>query len=452
MGASIPSALAQWLQRADVRVGGDRPWDIQVHHPRAFDRILTNGSLGAGESYMDGDWDCPQLDALFERVLRLRLDELPLMAGGLSRLWQGWRYWGRNPQSVQRSRVVGRLHYDAGNDLFARMLDSRWVYSCGYWEHAHTLEQAQLHKLEMICRKLQLAPGQRLLDIGCGFGGLARHAAQHHGVAVVGITVSAQQQAKARELCKGWPVEILLQDYRQLQGRFDRVVSVGMFEHVGPRNYPSFFDQVARLLDPQGLFLLHTIGRDLPTRSTDAWIERYIFPGGHLPSADVLSASAQRRFVLEDWHNFGADYDRTLMAWHRNFEAAWPQLQPRYGQRFGRLWRYYLLSCAGFFRARQGQLWQLVLSPPQRQAVYRSTRDIAPHNTGHDETPLLAGPGHPLLESRLVRRLSEAGVASAAGVDTGDGAQPRGLSQPAVGDLAASVQAAAGAVGRYAGR
>lgn len=452
MSVSVPSALAPWLERADVRVGGQRPWDIQVHRTRAFERILRDGTLGAGESYMDGDWDCPQLDALFERILRHRLDELPVLTRGLGSAWRRWRWLWRNPQSATRAFRVGEQHYDAGNDLFGRMLDSRWIYSCAYWERAHNLEQAQLDKLEMICRKLQLAPGQRLLDIGCGFGGLARHAAQHYGVQVVGITVSAQQQAKARELCQGWPVNILLQDYRALQGRFDRVVSVGMFEHVGPRNYTTFFDKVAELLDPQGLFLLHTIGRDLPTRSTDAWIERYIFPGGHLPSADALSGSAQQRFVLEDWHNFGADYDRTLMAWHDNFETAWPELRQHYGERFGRLWRYYLLSCAGFFRARQGQLWQLVLSPPQRQAVYRSTRLLEPHNTGHDQRTLLAGSGHPLSEPRLVRSLSQAGASGPAGVDSGHGAQPGGLFEPRVGCAAGSVSPAAGPIFGHASR
>lgn len=446
MEVSVPAALAAWLERADVRVGGHRPWDIQVHRPRAFQRILQDGTLGAGESYMDGDWDCPQLDALFERVLRQRLDELPLVSGGLISAWRRWRWLWRNPQSPQRAFVVGQQHYDAGNDLFGRMLDSRWVYSCAYWEQAKTLEQAQWDKLEMICRKLQLAPGQRLLDIGCGFGGLARHAAEHYGVQVVGITVSAQQQTKAREQCQGWPVEIVLQDYRLLQGRFDRVVSVGMFEHVGPRNYAAFFDKVAQLLDPQGLFLLHTIGRDLPTRNTDAWIERYVFPGGHLPCASMLSASAQRRFVLEDWHNFGADYDRTLMAWHANFDAAWPALRSNYGERFGRLWRYYLLSCAGFFRARQGQLWQLVLSPPQRQEVYRSIRLLKPHNTGHHETPFLAGSGHPLSESRLVRSLPQARLGSATEVDSGHGAQPSGFLEPAVGCAATPLASAAGPI------
>jgi cyclopropane-fatty-acyl-phospholipid synthase len=377
-----PAALAAWLDRADIRIDGHRPWDLQLHRPRLYGRVLRHWSLGLGEAYMDGDWDCEQLDEFFTRLLRLRADQPP---GGLARLELAWALMAaawRNPQAPERAYVVAQRHYDLGNDLFERMLDSRMVYSCGYWASARTLEQAQEDKLEMICRKLQLAPGMTLLDIGCGWGGLARHAALHHGAQVTGITVSTEQARYVQQLCAQLPVKVELMDYRALRGRFDRIASVGMFEHVGPKNHAAYLDTAHRLLADDGLFLLHTIGTDRPNGRTDPWIERYIFPGGHLPAASELARAAERRFVIEDWHNFGADYDRTLMHWNARFEAAWPEMAPRYGERFRRMWRYYLLSCAGFFRSRQGQLWQLVLSKPQREANYRSIRPFNTSGTG----------------------------------------------------------------------
>ncbi len=370
---SPPAVLAELVARADVRFNGDRPWDIQVHDPEVYTRILRRGSLGFGEAYMDGLWDCTALDELFARLLAARVDEA-----------LGWRVRMRlfgeiirhnlfNLQSRRRAFQVGEHHYDIGNDVFEAMLDTSMSYSCAYWAEAEDLESAQRAKLDLICRKLELRPGERLLDIGCGWGGLARHAAEHYGVEVLGITVSREQQRLARERCAGLPVRIELMDYREVQGRFDKIVSVGMFEHVGPRNYAVYFDTVLRLLESEGLFLLHTIGMDRTGLHTDPWIDRYIFPNGRLPSARQLVNALEGRMTIEDWHNFGPDYDRTLMSWWVRFEQAWPRLCSRYGQDFRRMWRYYLLSCAGFFRARRGQLWQLVLAHPGRRP-YRSLR------------------------------------------------------------------------------
>lgn len=373
-GGPPPAVLSKLFARADVRFDGARPWDLRVHDDRLYRRLLTDWSLGAGESYVDGDWDCDRLDQLFERLLRADLDRT---APGLAK----WRLIAENLrqrlfnlQSVARAHQVGERHYDVGNDVFEAMLDSRMIYSCGYWAQAQDLEQAQEHKLAMICRKLELKPGETLLDIGCGWGGLARYAAERHGVTVTGVTISKEQLALAEQRCAGLPVTLRLQDYRSLQGRFDKIVSVGMFEHVGLKNYPTYFDTARRLLAPDGLFLLHSIGVDRRAPHTDPWIERYIFPNGKLPSPAELAAAVEGRFIVEDWHNFGPDYDRTLMAWSERFEAAWPQLAPRYDEAFRRMFRYYLLSCAGFFRSRQGQLWQLVLSRPERRGVYRSYR------------------------------------------------------------------------------
>jgi len=369
-----PPILSELLARADVRFNGARPWDLRVNHSRLYRRLLTQWSLGAGESYVEGDWDCDRLDMLFERLLRAELDRTAPGLAKLKLVVESLRQRLFNLQTVDRAHQVGERHYDAGNDVFEAMLDSRMIYSCAYWEQAQDLEQAQEHKLAMICRKLELKPGETLLDIGCGWGGLARYAAERHGVRVTGVTISKEQLALAEARCAGLPVTLLLQDYRSLQGHFDKIVSVGMFEHVGLKNYTTYFDTAHRLLAPDGLFLLHTIGVDRRAPHTDPWIERYIFPNGKLPSPAELADAVEGRFIVEDWHNFGTDYDRTLMAWAERFEAAWPRLAPSYDEAFRRMFRYYLLSCAGFFRSRQGQLWQLVLSRPERHGVYRSFR------------------------------------------------------------------------------
>ena len=369
-----PQALQALLARADVRIDGQRPWDLRVINPRFYRRLFTSWTLGLGESYVDGDWECDRLDELMTRLLRADLEKQALGWSRLALWAEGLRHALLNLQSPRRAYEVAERHYDAGNDVFEAMLDSRMVYSCGYWQHATTLEQAQVDKLELICRKLQLRAGERLLDIGCGWGGLAQYAAQHFGVKVTGITVSREQLALARSRCAGLPVDLQLRDYRDLRGQFDKVVSVGMFEHVGPKNHTAFLETVRKLLAPEGLFLLHTIGIDATAMATDPWIDRYVFPNGKLPSARELAQSLDGRMIIEDWHNFGPDYDRTLMSWWRNFDAAWPRLERRYGPRFHRLWSYYLLCCAGFFRSRQGQLWQLVLTHRHRSAPYRSVR------------------------------------------------------------------------------
>ena len=360
------------LDRADVRIGGNRPWDLQIHHRDTLARIMAQGSIGLGESYVDGWWDCARIDEFIARVLRARLDEQVGRPGLWLALWRSRLF---NLQSVARAWQVGRSHYDLGNDLYEAMLDPTMAYSCGYWAQAQTLEEAQVAKLDLICRKLGLQPGMRLLDLGCGWGSLMRHAALHYGVQCVGLTVSREQAALGQVRNRGLPVRFECTDYRRFNtdGRqqFDRVASVGMFEHVGHKNYRAYFDMARRSLCKDGLFLLHTIGKNRSGPGIDPWIERYIFPNGVLPSVAEIAQASEHVFVVEDWHNFGADYDRTLMAWHDRFEAAWPALKPRYGERFHRLWRYYLLCCAGTFRARDNQLWQVVLSPGGVTGAYR---------------------------------------------------------------------------------
>ena len=349
------------LALGGVEINGGNPWDIAVHDERFYRRVLAHGSLGLGESYMEGWWDCERLDEFFFRVLRSEIRR---------QVRRDWRLLSRvllarvlNMQSSKRAFQVGERHYDLGNRLFLAMLDSRMVYSCAYWREARTLDEAQENKLELICRKLDLKPGLKVLDIGCGWGSLAKYAALKYGVDVVGITVSSEQVDMARSLCAGMPVEIRLQDYRDVNEKFDRIVSVGMIEHVGYKNYRTYMEVARRCLNDDGLFLLHTIGGNRSTTSVDPWIDKYIFPNGMLPSISQIGRAIEGLFVMEDWHNLSADYDRTLMEWSKNFEGNWVSLKDAYDERFHRMWRYYLLSCAGAFRARGNQLWQIVLSP-----------------------------------------------------------------------------------------
>jgi cyclopropane-fatty-acyl-phospholipid synthase len=353
--------IEELMTATGISIDGNNAADIQVNHPQFFKRVLQEGSLGLGESYMDGWWDCERLDILFTQILRSGLDErMPKKLADLMRI-AGARLF--NLQSRKRAWIVGKEHYDIGNDLFAAMLDPYMQYSCGYWKDAGDLAQAQRNKLKMICEKLQLKPGMKLLDIGCGWGGLAQYAAQKYGVSVTGVTISAQQQKMAQDRCRGLDVEILLQDYRDLNGQFDRIVSVGMFEHVGPKNYGTYFDVAARNIKDDGLFLLHTIGSNETDLNVDPWINKYIFPNGCLPSVQHIATVSEKHFVMEDWHNIGADYDRTLMAWYENFLRCWPNMSRRYDERFKRMFTYYLNACAGAFRARNIQLWQVLFSP-----------------------------------------------------------------------------------------
>ncbi len=363
----------EMLDSADVVVNGERPADLRVHDERFFGRVLSGGSLALGESYMDGWWDCEALDELVRRILANDLQQKVRPSLRASLLWL--KSVLVNTQRRSRAYNIGRRHYDLGNDLYRLMLDKGMNYSCGYWKHAENLDDAQEAKLDLVCRKIGLEPGMRLLDVGCGWGGFARYAAERYGASVVGITVSQEQMELARERCRGLAVEIRLQDYRDLVERFDRIVSIGMIEHVGVRNYRRYMQVVARALHPEGLFLLHTIGSNLSDRVGDPWSDRYIFPDGMLPSMRQLSGAAEGLFRIEDLHSFGHYYDPTLMAWNRNFVEGWPSISERYGERFFRMWQFYLLSSAGSFRARHNQLWQIVLSPRRSTRVYESIRD-----------------------------------------------------------------------------
>lgn len=363
--------ISKLLKGTGIEINGSNPWDIKVNDPKTFNQILAQGSLGFGEAYMDGGWDCDQIDTLIEKIIRADLHE---RIKTWSTLWAVIKAKLTNRQSKNRAKQVGEQHYDLGNELYQAMLDPRLNYSCGYWRTAQNLKEAQEAKLELICRKLQLRSGQTVLDIGCGWGGFAKYAAEKYGVKVVGITISKEQVKLAQELCQGLPVEIRLQDYRMLTDKFDAIVSIGMFEHVGYKNYRTFIKKVQQLLREDGLFLLHTIGGNTSVHNGEPWIDKYIFPNGMLPSPKQITAAIEKLFVLEDWHNFSADYDKTLMAWYDNFKKAWPELRKKYDERFYRMWSFYLLSCAGSFRSRKNQLWQIVLSKKGVPGGYISLR------------------------------------------------------------------------------
>lgn len=359
------------LGQADIQINGDRPWDIQVHDERLYQRILAQGSLGFGESYMDGWWDCDQIDELISRIFSANLTRHLRPA---KMVWPYLKAKLTNRQSKSRAFQVGEAHYDIGNDLYERMLDKRMVYTCAYWKDAGNLDEAQEAKLDLVCKKIGLKAGDRVLDIGCGWGSWAQFAAERYGVSVVGITVSKEQQKLAQQRCQGLPVEIRLQDYREINEPFDHIISLGMFEHVGYKNYRDYMHVAYRCLKDDGLFLLHTIGGNRSVAHTDPWIEKYIFPNSMLPSVKQIAAATENLFVMEDWHNFGADYDKTLMAWFQNVDRTWPQLQQAYDDRFYRMWKFYLLACAGTFRCRKNQLWQIVFSKNGVKGGYHSLR------------------------------------------------------------------------------
>jgi cyclopropane-fatty-acyl-phospholipid synthase len=345
---------------AGIEVNGKNPWDIQVNNPGLYDRLIHDSALGLGESYMDGWWDSEAIDQLLERIFLGKLDVK--VKGNWKIAMHVLSYRLMNMQSSAKAYEVGERHYDLGNDLYCAMLDNRLNYTCAYWKNAKTLDEAQEAKLDLVCRKIGLKPGMKVLELGCGWGSFAKYAAEKYGAEVLGVTVSKEQVALGMSLCKGLPVELRLQDYREVQGKFDAVISIGIMEHVGYKNYLGYMQVVDRCLRQDGVAFIHSIGSNNTVFSADAFSNKYIFPNGMLPSIAQLGKAMEDLFIMEDWHNIGPNYDPTLMAWHANFERAWPELKRHYDERFHRMWRFYLLSSAGAFRSRRQQLWQIVLT------------------------------------------------------------------------------------------
>jgi cyclopropane-fatty-acyl-phospholipid synthase len=347
---------------AGIEVDGTNPWDIQVQNPLFYERVLHQTTLGLGESYMEGWWECAALDEFVDKALRANLQDK--VRGNWKILLHALQSRLFNLQSRARAFQVGEHHYDLGNDLYEAMLDKRLNYTCGYWKNATTLDEAQEAKLELVCKKIGLRPEMHVLELGCGWGSFAQYAAEKYGAHVLGVTVSKEQVKLGMERCQGLPVELRLQDYREVEGKYDAVISIGVMEHVGCKNYRTYMEVTDRCLKEDGIAFFHTIGDNVSKTSADPWATKYIFPNGMLPSVAQLAKAMEGLFVMEDWHNIGPHYDKTLLAWHANFERAWPELKAKYDERFYRMWRYYLLSAAGGFRARVTQLWQVVMTRP----------------------------------------------------------------------------------------
>ncbi|HVO29066.1 MAG TPA: cyclopropane fatty acyl phospholipid synthase [Candidatus Paceibacterota bacterium] len=365
-------AVENLLAEADIKVNGSRPWDIRVRNDDFYARVVRGGSLAFGETYLAGYWDADRLDELIARLFSSHVTEKARVS--FTNLAAYLSATVRRRGAKSSAFEIGRRHYDTGNDLFERMLDRRMVYTCAYWKDAKDLDEAQEAKLDLVCRKIGLQKDQHVLDIGCGWGSFAKFAAERYGARVTGITVSKEQVALGREMCQGLPVEFRLQDYRDVTGTFDHIISLGMFEHVGTAHYAEYMQVAHDHLKDGGLFLLHTIGTNRSGLTTEPWIDKYIFPNGALPSVAEIGKALEGRFVMEDWHNFGAYYDKTLMAWFANFDRRWPEISAKYGETFYRMWKYYLLACAGSFRARANQLWQIVLSKDGVPGGYRPVR------------------------------------------------------------------------------
>jgi cyclopropane-fatty-acyl-phospholipid synthase len=349
------------LKDAGVTVNGPNPWDIQVHNERMWTRLFSEGSLGLGESYMDGEWDAVDLAEFFNKVLVGGVADKIRITPNL--LWQIAQAKLLNMQNIERSRRVARMHYNE-TDAYKASLDARMTGSCGYWpEGVSNLDQAQEAKLDLVCRKIGLKPGQLVWDIGCGWGAFMGFAAEKFGARCVGVTVSPDQAAYGRDRYKDLPIEFQVKDYRQFEGKTDHVVSMGMFEHVGHKNYRAYFEKARSVIKDDGLFMMHTIGSQWSSDTIEPWLEKYIFPGGVIPSMAQIGKAIDGLWSVVDVHNIGPHYDKTLCAWYDNFERKWKRRNTPDEVRFYRLWKYYLLCCAGGFRAKVLQVWQFVLSP-----------------------------------------------------------------------------------------
>jgi cyclopropane-fatty-acyl-phospholipid synthase len=352
--------MQRLLAEADIAVNGSRPWDPQIHSDEFWTRLYAQGTLGLGEAYMDGIWDVADMAEFFNKVLRGNVPRGVRLTPNL--LWQVTQARLLNMQNMSRSKRVAEVHYSE-TDAYRASLDKRMTGSCGYWTAGvSTLDEAQEAKLDLVCRKIGLQPGQLVWDIGCGWGAFMGFAAERHGAHCVGVTVSPDQAAYGRERYKHLPVEFQVKDYREFTGKADHVVSMGMFEHVGHRNYRTYFEAARRAIRDDGLFMLHTIGSQHTSQTIEPWLERYIFPGGVIPSMAQIGKAIDELFTVIDVHNIGPHYDRTLSAWYENFERNWKKDRTPAEERFFRLWKYYLLSCAGGFRSKVLQVWQFVFS------------------------------------------------------------------------------------------
>jgi cyclopropane-fatty-acyl-phospholipid synthase len=372
-GNGAERAAIALFAEAGIRINGNDPWDPKVHNATFFSRLIGQGSLGLGESYMDGDWSCASLDQFFDRVISAQLSQKVRFTPSRALLFLQARI--RNLQTVKRSVQAADTHYDLPIDIFEATFDSRLTGSCAYWKDALTLEEAQTAKLDLVCRKIRLEPGNSVLDVGCGWGAFMGFAAEHYGATCHGVTISPVQAEYARKRYAGLSVHPRLEDYRFYTGpTVDHAVSMGMFEHVGSKNYRTYFQSVRRQMREDGIFLLHTIWENERYPTIEPWQNKYIFPNGDLPSVGEITTAVEGLFVVEDLHNFGPYYDKTLMAWNDKFQSNRASMASRHGERFCRMWEYYLLQSAGAFRSRHISVGQFVLSPNGVRDGYETVR------------------------------------------------------------------------------
>ena len=351
--------------------------EVQIHDTSVWGMIASNGSIGAGEAFIHGYWSSPDLTKVI-RVLVSNMDVLDAMEGGLARLGRplirGLHWINRNTRKGSQKNIAA--HYDLGNEMFEQFLDPTMMYSAAQFLTADdTLEQAQLNKLQRICQKLDLKPTDHLLEIGTGWGSMALYAAQHYGCKVTTTTLSKEQfdytQARIEALGLQEQVTLLLEDYRDLTGQYDKLVSIEMIEAVGHHFLPSYFKQCSQLLKPHGLMLLQAITirdqRYEQAKSSVDFIQRYIFPGGALPSVQKMLEIVGKDTDMNLMHmeDFGLHYAKTLRLWHENFRRAHGRLtELGYDDYFLRLWEFYLCYCEGGFLERSIGTAQLLLAKP----------------------------------------------------------------------------------------
>ena len=334
---------------AGVTINGDNPWDIEVNDDRFYRDVLFRGSLGLGESYLREYWRAADLEELFFRLTSSNLEQISkrlptqLVNSSVSRL--------SNRQTPSRALSNAEHHYNLGNDLFFEFLGRYKNYSCGYFRDTDSLDEAQLAKMRRLCDLLELEEGDTLLDVGGGWGEFARFAAENRGCHVTSVNISDSQIRHAREYCRDANVDVVRSDYRDLRGRFSKIAVIAMFTHVGPKNYRQFMQTMHRLLQAGGRMVMETVGALTATERCEPWTDKYIFPGGIIPSPQQIESACAGLFRLRIVEEFGADYVITLRHWHRNFMAAWPRLSQRYSETTRRMFEYYLLSVAGAFRS-----------------------------------------------------------------------------------------------------
>ena len=356
------------LDKADITINGNDPWDMQIHDQTIYKDIVLKGSLGLGDGYIKQKWDVDKIDVFFEKILKARVSFLPSLTGALYEVQDSLS----NAQVGKKAFEVGTYHYDLGNELYELMLGESMAYSSArFLDKKNSLTQAQYNKFDQLCKKLELKPGMKILEIGSGWGTFAKFAMSQYGVSVVGLTVSKEQKAYAEKACKGLPAQFILMDYQHIpnkyNGIFDRVVSIEMIEAVGSKNLKTYFSTIAKTLKPDGKFGMQVI---LGSGEDDIFISKRIFPNGHVPSAKEIINNSFAFLHVQHWDSFGKDYEKTLLHWEKNFKNNWNDIKrikdtsgdKIYDKDFYRMWRYYLLLCAAGFRVGYIDVAQIVMT------------------------------------------------------------------------------------------